>query len=158
MSELGSMLAGNEQPANASDLGSRVPVETTVNGRLMVYLKGEGWMTRDRWEEEFALFTRRPVHIAIDRLPGNIPKPGTVGGPQPAVLDRLNKMTTTEDRSKNVMEKKMKKDELEQVKEATERALFGLTPIIEKVRASGATGIGSLVLIILLFWMWWRSR
>jgi hypothetical protein len=145
-------------PAHATQVDSSVPIEVTVNGRQMIYMKGEGWMTRDRWEEEFALFTRRPIHITIAQLPGDVPKPGTVGGPQPAVLDRLNKMATTEDRSKGVMEKKMKKDELEQVKEETERALFGLTPIIRKVQASGATGVGALVMIILLFWMWWRSR
>lgn len=148
--DLGSI---TENPASAQDIGTKVPVEVTVNGRQMVYVGGEGWMTRDRFEEEFALMLRRPVAVDINKLPPNIPKPGVIGGDKAKVLDRLNRMATTEDRSKGVMEKKIKKDELEKVKEDSERALYGLTPLTS-VKVAGVS-LGAVLLVALILWYWW---
>lgn len=152
---LGAVPGGEGGAAQA--VGHKVPIEVTVNGRQMVYIHGEGWMTRGKFEDEFALFSRRPAAGDINNLPADVPKPGTIGGAQPAVLDRLNRMSTTEDRSKGVMEKRMKKDELELAKENAERALFGLMPMTPARVAAASASLGSIIIVILLLWFWWRS-
>lgn len=147
-----------ENPASAQDIGTKVPVEVTVNGKQMVYVGGEGWMTRDRFEEDFALMLRRPVAVDPSKLPANIPKPPglTTGTAKPVVLDRLNKMTTTEDRSKGVMEKKIKRDVLEKEKENAERALYGLTPLTT-VKIAGIS-LGTALLVALILFGIWKMR
>lgn len=136
----------------AAQLTPDTPIETTVNGLLMVYLKGEGWMTRDKFEDEFGPFVRRPIHIELEKLPGDVPKPAGITGGAPAVRDQLNKTQTTEDRSKGVVEKKMKEEALMKEKDDMERALFGLLPIRAKDMAVAGFSLTGIILLGLIIW------